>query len=70
MHWEGVHGFCAGSWGRKVTYSIVICCGPVFPRLETELTQIERQVYELEQHYLEETSETGNLVRGWTLLGR
>lgn len=44
------------------TFSRIYC------RLEAELGQIERQLYDLEQHYLEDTWETGNIVRGWTLV--
>ena len=33
--------------------------------LERELSAIERQVYDLEKHYLEDTATMGNVVRGW-----
>jgi hypothetical protein len=34
--------------------------------LERDLAIIERQVYDLETHYLEDTSTgVGNIVRGW-----
>lgn len=34
--------------------------------LMTELTQIEKQIYELETNYLEESREFGNIFTGWT----
>ena len=33
--------------------------------LEGELHTIERQIHELEQNYLEQTNNTGNVVKGW-----
>ena len=33
--------------------------------LEGELHTIERQIHELEQNYLEQTNDTGNVVKGW-----
>ena len=33
--------------------------------LEGELHTVERQILELEQNYLEQTNETGNVVKGW-----
>ncbi len=36
--------------------------------LERELSVIERQVYDLETHYLEDTAGVGNVVRGWDTL--
>ncbi len=38
-----------------------VCIGS----LERELAAIERQVYDLEKHYLEDTAASGNVVRGW-----
>eukprot|EP01035_Chromulina_nebulosa_P019875 gene19875-25827_t len=34
--------------------------------LKTELQQIEKQIYELETSYLEETKDFGNIFTGWT----
>jgi hypothetical protein len=33
--------------------------------LRTELIQIEKQIYDLETAYLDETKETGNIFTGW-----
>ena len=33
--------------------------------LKTELSQVEKQIYELETSYLEETKEFGNIFTGW-----
>lgn len=42
---------------------------PPFPpkrrRLKAELHNIERQIFDLEGSYLEETLATGNVLRGW-----
>mmetsp|Transcript_45894 Transcript_45894/g.74887 ORF Transcript_45894/g.74887 Transcript_45894/m.74887 type:complete len:116 (-) Transcript_45894:221-568(-) len=34
-------------------------------KLEDELKGIEKQIYELEGNYLEETQNYGNVIRGW-----
>lgn len=33
--------------------------------LEEELARTERQIYELEEEYLQETVKDGNILRGW-----
>lgn len=33
--------------------------------LETELRSLEKQIFDLETNYIEETQETGNIVKGW-----
>ena len=33
--------------------------------LRTELSNIEKQIYELETTYLDETKEIGNIFTGW-----
>ena len=34
-------------------------------QLEEDLRQVERQIYELEEHYIERTQAYGNVVKGW-----
>lgn len=34
-------------------------------KIKKDLQSIERQIYFLEEHYLEETSSVGNVVKGW-----
>jgi chromatin modification-related protein EAF6 len=38
---------------------------PSLDRLRTELSQIEKQIYDLETTYLEETKDFGNIFTGW-----
>ena len=35
--------------------------------LEIDLKTIEKQIYDLETKYLEETQSTGNILKGWDL---
>eukprot|EP01033_Poteriospumella_lacustris_P009047 gene9046-6499_t len=35
--------------------------------LRTELIQIEKQIYDLETAYLDETKDTGNIFTGWNM---
>ena len=42
-------------------YSVVLCC----VRLQHDLVQVERQIYDLEGSYLDETRDTGNIFTGW-----
>ncbi len=50
-----------GDVQSRLIILLAMCIGS----LEKELAVVERQVYNLEKHYLEETSATGNVVRGW-----
>jgi hypothetical protein len=34
-------------------------------QLEEDLRAIEKQIYDLEEHYIDETYSYGNVIRGW-----
>lgn len=48
-----------------VAAGIVAVVVVVTARLQHDLLQVEKQIYDLEGSYLEETRETGNIFTGW-----